>query len=54
MGYSQFDPAMQARVAWNARKMVGTKRPLTQKQIWAIRFFFSVVRDDCGTGLSSI
>ena len=39
MGYSKYDPAMQARPAWNAGKMVGTKRPLTQKQIWAIRFF---------------
>jgi hypothetical protein len=29
---------MQARAAWNAGKNVGTKRPLTQKQIWAIRF----------------
>lgn len=26
------------RAAWNAGKNVGTKRPLTQKQIWAIRF----------------
>jgi integrase len=39
MGYSQFDPAMQGRAAWNAGKKVGTKRPFTQKQIWAIRFF---------------
>jgi integrase len=39
MGYSQFDPAVQGRAAWNAGKTVGTKRPLTQKQIWAIRFF---------------
>lgn len=39
MGHSHFDPAMQNRPAWNAGKMVGTKRPLTQKQIWAIRFF---------------
>ena len=39
MGYSRFDPAMQSRMAWNAGKTVGTKRPLTQKQIWAIRFF---------------
>ena len=38
MGYSRFDPAMQKRVAWNAGKNVDTKRPLTQKQIWAIRF----------------
>jgi integrase len=39
MGYSQYDPAVQGRAAWNAGKTVGTKRPLTQKQIWAIRFF---------------
>ncbi len=39
MGYSQYDPAIQGRAAWNAGKSVGTKRPLTQKQIWAIRFF---------------
>lgn len=30
---------MQGRTAWSAGKTVGTKRPLTQKQIWAIRFF---------------
>ncbi len=39
MGYSRYDPAMHSRPAWNAGKMVGTKRPLTQKQIWAVRFF---------------
>jgi integrase len=39
MGYSKYDPAMQGRPAWNAGKTVGTKRPLTQKQIWAVRFF---------------
>jgi hypothetical protein len=39
MTYSQLDPDMQNRVAWNSGKTVGTKRPLTQKQIWAIRFF---------------
>ena len=39
MGYSIFDPAMQDREAWNAGKTVGPTRPLTQKQIWAIRFF---------------
>lgn len=39
MGYSKYDPGMQTRPAWNAGKMVGTKRPLTQKQIWAVRFF---------------
>jgi len=39
MGYSQFDPAMQGRTAWNTGKKVGTKRPFTQKQIRSIRFF---------------
>ena len=39
MGHSRYDPAIQNRPAWNAGKMVGTKRPLTQKQIWAVRFF---------------
>jgi integrase len=39
MGYSQYDLASQCRPAWNAGKSVGTKRPLTQKQIWAIRFY---------------
>ena len=39
MGYSHYDPAMDERVPWNAGKKVGTKRPLTQKQIWAVRFF---------------
>lgn len=39
MTYSHLDPALQNRMAWNAGKTVGTKRPLTQKKIWAIRFF---------------
>ncbi|WP_301751125.1 tyrosine-type recombinase/integrase [uncultured Erythrobacter sp.] len=39
MTYSHLDPAIQNRVSWNAGRTVGTKRPLTQKQIWAIRFF---------------
>lgn len=38
MGYFRFDPAMSVSAAWNAGKNVGAKRPLTQKQIWAIRF----------------
>jgi hypothetical protein len=33
MGYSRYDAAAQGRAAWNAGKMVGTKPPLTQKQI---------------------
>lgn len=39
MGQSQYDDASRERAAWNAGKKVGTKRPLTQKQIWAVRFF---------------
>ena len=39
MGHSQYHDASRERAAWNAGKKVGTKRPLTQKQIWAIRFF---------------
>lgn len=39
MGHSEHDPASQGRPAWNAGKTVGAKRPLTQKQIWAVRFF---------------
>lgn len=39
MGYSQYDRGVQAHIPWNAGKTVGTKRPLTQKHIWAIRFF---------------
>jgi len=38
-GHSQFDDASRERAAWNAGMTVGTKRPLTQKQIWAVRFF---------------
>lgn len=39
MGHSQFDATSRERAAWNAGKKVGTKRPLTQKQIWAVRFY---------------
>jgi integrase len=39
MTHSCYDPAMHNRPAWNAGKSVGTKIPLTQKQIWAVRFF---------------
>lgn len=39
MGYSRYDSATRGHAAWNAGKTVGTKRPLTQKQIWAVRFF---------------
>ena len=39
MGHSQYDPAMESRVAWNAGQMVGAKRARKPRQIWAIRFF---------------
>lgn len=39
MGYSQYDPAVQDRAPWNTGRNVGVKHPLTQKQIWAVRFF---------------
>jgi hypothetical protein len=51
MGHSQYDDASRERAAWNAGKKVGTKRPLTQKQIWAVRFF-SIARGAFETGCS--
>lgn len=39
MGNTNYDPRSANRVPWNAGTQVGPKRPLTQKQIWAIRFF---------------
>lgn len=39
MGISQYDPGALGRPAWNAGKQVGVKKPLKQRQIWAIRFF---------------
>lgn len=39
MGISQYDPGALGRPAWNAGKLVGVKKPLKQRQIWAVRFF---------------
>lgn len=39
MGIAQYDPAALGRSAWNTGRQVGVKKPLKQKQIWAIRFF---------------
>lgn len=39
MGISQYDPGTLGRPAWNAGKQVGVKKPLKQRQIWAVRFF---------------
>lgn len=37
MGYSSYDG--HPRPAWNAGRQVGAKRPLKQKEVWAIRFW---------------
>jgi len=39
MSIAQYDPATHGRPAWNAGRMVGIKKPLKQRQVWAIRFF---------------
>ncbi len=39
MGISRYDPAALGRPAWSAGKQVGIKKPLKQRQIWAVRFF---------------
>ena len=39
MGTAQYDPKALGRPAWNAGQKVGIKKPLKQRQIWAIRFF---------------
>ncbi|KXO74563.1 tyrosine-type recombinase/integrase [Brucella anthropi] len=39
MGMSKYDPGALGRPAWNAGKQVGVKKPLKQRQIWAVRFF---------------
>ncbi|MCD2174935.1 MULTISPECIES: tyrosine-type recombinase/integrase [unclassified Rhizobium] len=39
MGISQYDPAALGKPAWNAGKQVGVKKPLKQRQIWAVRFY---------------
>jgi hypothetical protein len=39
MGLSGFDTAIRARRPWNAGRMVGAKRALNLRQVWAIRFW---------------
>lgn len=39
MGISQYDPGALGRPAWNSGKQIGVKKPLKQRQIWAVRFF---------------
>ena len=44
MGYSEFDPAVRERCAWNAGRKVGAKRALKPRQVWAVRFFLDQSR----------
>ena len=39
MGISNLDPGAHGRRPWNAGNMVGAKRPLKPRDVWAIRFF---------------
>jgi integrase len=39
MGHSEYDPAARERRAWNAGRIVGAKRALKPRQVWAIRFW---------------
>jgi integrase len=39
MGISDFDPDAHGRRPWNAGNMVGAKRPLKPRDVWAIRFY---------------
>lgn len=39
MGNAQYDPKALGRPALNAGRRVGVKKPLEQRQNWAIRFF---------------
>ena len=39
MGHTQFEPAFAMRRPWNDGRLVGAKKPLKPKDVWAIRFF---------------
>jgi hypothetical protein len=39
MGVSDLDPDANGRRPWNSGNMVGAKRPLKPRDVWAIRFF---------------
>ena len=39
MGVSDLDPDANGRRPWNAGNMVGAKRPLRPRDVWAICFF---------------
>src|SRR5690606_40801049 len=39
IGLSDLDPAVHDRRPWNVGTVVGAKRPLKPRDVWAIRFF---------------
>ncbi len=39
MGVSDLDPGAHGRSPWNSGNMVGAKRPLKPRDVWAIRFY---------------
>ena len=39
MGHSECDPAVKNRHPWNLGRMVGAKRALKPRQVWAVRFW---------------
>jgi hypothetical protein len=39
LGVSDLDPDARGKRPWNAGNMVGAKRPLRPRDVWAIRFF---------------
>ena len=39
MGHTRYEPTFDNRPAWNAGRMVGAKKPLKPRDVWAIRFF---------------
>lgn len=41
MGLSSFDPGANERRPWNADSLIGAKRPLKPRDVWAIRFFLN-------------
>lgn len=38
MGHTRYEPAYSKHRPWNAGCMVGPKKPLKPKDMWAIRF----------------
>ena len=41
MGIYDFDPGANERRPWNAGGLIGAKRPLKPRDVWAIRFFLN-------------